>query len=368
LLGQPTPIPEEATSVNCTGLLFCVMAALCRLVLPVLVCITGGSKLAVRVHRTAPKMEGVVGRFLSLASMEAAHDKPKLDGHFLTPTELEGITSVACLEAKQKDPAVQCANATEEGRHSEMISAFGGEVTAANYPQHTNPMCNSHGEFMCDPVNRHTTERQEGREKLAQEMSRLRARTGVVCGRLLNDPVDQRHIQPFYLGVAFIPEWPVSDVHPESLQDVGQLIAADWNMDAPFVGNQQPYVRCPNTAVLLIMPEANQVFLSSSSCEFICATRGGPEVVAKAIEAMRSGGDLEAALVGVREVYSFLAAERENHEVPTEAPVPWGATLELTTFVQRAFFFLAVCGLACAFVLGFLVLLIGPGLIAGRKK
>lgn len=311
------------------------------------------------------KLQGVAGMFLALTKIEKSPLEINGEGHFLTNSELEGITSVACLEAKQKDPAVQCKNATEEGRHSEMVSAFGGEITAANYPRYTNAMCNSQGEFICDPVSS-ATHREDGREKLAKEMKRLRERTGVVCGRLLDDPVDKRHVQPFYLGVAFVPSWPVSDVHPESLQDIGQLIASDWNMDEAFVGSPQPYLRCPNTAVLLVIPGANQVFLSSSSCEFICATRGGPEVVAKAIAAMRDGGDLEGALVGVQEVYKFLASARQGHDEPAKAPK--AMNFEVTNLLQRLAFVVAVLALAAAFILGFVVLLIGPGLIAARKK
>jgi len=303
----------------------------------------------------------------AVAVLAAGLQPPKLEGHFLTPSELKGITSVACLEAKQKDPAVKCVNTTEDGRHSEMVSAFGGEIEAANYPRYTNAMCHSHGEFICDPVNSATL-REEGRGKLANEMKRLRDRIGVVCGRLLDDPVDPRHVQPFYLGVAFVPEWPINDVNPESLQEIGQLIDADWNMDKAFVGQPQPFLRCPNTAVLLILPESKQVFLSSASCEFICASHGGPQVVAKAVAAMRAGGDLEGALEGVREVYSFLADQRKRPEVPPEAGKTRWEKIELTNMLQRVLFGVAVLGLACAFILGFVVLLIGPGLIASRKK
>lgn len=230
-------------------------------------------------------------------------------------------------------------------------------------------MCSSHGEFLCDPMSSAALQ-EKGRQQLAEELTRFRSRHGVECGRLLNDPVDHRHVQPFYLGVAFVPKWPTSDLNPESLQNLGQLIASDWNMDELFVGSPQPYSRCANTAVLLILPESNQAFLSSSSCEFICSSRGGPQVVAKAISALRDHGALEGALAGVREVYDFIGGgERKPEAPPAEAATTgWGGAFHITNILQRALFTVALLGLAFSFMLGFVVLLVGPGLLSKGKK
>merc|ERR1719326_1586712 len=57
---------------------------------------------------------------------------------------------------------------------------------------------------------------------------------------------------------------------------------------------------CPNTAVLMIFPRFREVFITSPSCEFLCTSKGGPEVVAATLAGLDRGGVEEAILAGIK--------------------------------------------------------------------
>jgi len=215
----------------------------------------------------------------------------------------------------------------------------------------------------------------EERRKLTDELGRLRNFNPVVCGRLLDDSVDPRHYQPFYLGVALASRWPLGESDPDSLQHVGQIIAGHWNMDNLFTGSPQPYLECPNSAVLVVLPDLRRVFLSSASCEFICHSKGGPEVVEAAMAALSSGSLADAVHAAIVQVYSAVsqgrphsdaAATKEQrtkqrefgHEVPN-----------VSTMMQRFFFGLSAVAAVLSLVIGVVMLLIVPGWVAaGRRR
>jgi len=296
--------------------------------------------------------------------------QPLQPQHFLTNTELTNITTVACLKARQRNPAVRCFNETLVKRP--LGSSFAGQPNAGNYPYYNDPQCNSNGEFFCDPSGLLTSEE---RRKLTDELGRLRNFNPVVCGRLLDDSVDPRHFQPFYLGVALAARWPISESDPDSLQHFGQIVAGHWNMDSLFTGSPQPYLRCPNSAVLVVLPDLRRVFLSSASCEFVCGSKGGPEVVQAATAALSSGGLADAVHAAIVQVYSAVSHGRPHSEA-TATQEPRAKQRELreevpnaSTLMQRVVFGFSAVAAVLSILIGVIMLLIVPGWIAaGRRR
>lgn len=215
----------------------------------------------------------------------------------------------------------------------------------------------------------------EERKSLTDELARLREEHLVTCGRLLNDPVDPRHLQPFYLGVAMATKWPTGESDPDSLQQFGQVVAAEWNMDRLFVGSPQPYARCPNTAMLVFLPDIRRAFLSSSSCEFLCQARGGPEVVTATLVTYDKEGPVAAVRAGMREVYRVVsrgktqaATGSSNQQAAAGAGADEGASGAMALWLQRILFGVAVAALVVSLVFGLIVLLLAPGWIPKRRK
>lgn len=309
--------------------------------------------------------------------------QPKPQGHMLTPTELGNITSIDCLQAKQVNPAIECK---EDGNHF-----LGGVVhatenlNAGNFPKYSDAVCNSGGEFLCDPEGRLTGQE---RAQIAENLTTLRQSVGVTCGRLQGDPVDPQHLQTFYLGVVVLPEkWPSSESGPEALQTFGQIVAADWNMDKKWVGTPQPYLRCPTSAVLVVQPTKRQAFLSSASCEFICSNRGGPEVVTATLVNLDKKGIAAGLVAGIKEVYNVLGTSAPAFQsVPTavSSPASGDATASgnatasasgnsnvfwaFSNGFQRFLMVLAVLAFVASLALGVVVMLLAPGLVAPRRK
>lgn len=309
------------------------------------------------------------------AAVAATRKQRSPKAGFLTNSELRGIPSIDCLQAKLSDPSAPCGNGTATGEASVLLAP----TSPGSYPKYSDAVCRSHGDYVCDPGPEQVLNDEE-LASLAAELRKFRERSEnlVTCGRLLDDPVDRRHLQPFYLGVAFATGWPAKDSNTESLQEFGQIVAADWNMDEPWVGTTQPYLRCPTTAMLVILPDRKQVMLSSGSCEFLCAARGGDQVVQKTLSALRQQGPYEAALAGISEAYSFLASHAAAGEVMAISKVAandtqvgngysWVQPL-YSTAALRIYFVIALCFLVGSLAVGLLVLLLGPGLILRRAK
>jgi hypothetical protein len=296
--------------------------------------------------------------------------QPRPQGHFLTNTELTNITAINCLQARQQDPSVVC-----EGPSELLLSSTLEELNAGSFPRYNDSICNSGGAFFCDPQGTLSSEEQA---QVAGNLTRLRESVGVTCGRLQNDPVDRRHLQPFYLGVVILPStWLSSESGPEALQTFGQIVAADWNMDSMWVGTPQPYLRCPTSAVLLVLPSARQAYLSSASCEFICSSRGGPEVVTATLVGLDHGGAARGVLAGIQAAYHALSIRPSAYDAP-EALLPAGTPAATATrsrlsesnvsnALQRVLFVLAVLVFIASLSLGLVVMLLAPGLLPRRK-
>lgn len=312
--------------------------------------------------------------------------QPRVEGHFLTNHELSNISSVDCLEAKQKDPTFKCK--------SENYTSFVGKISAGNFPDYQDSVCKSvNGEFFCDPKGLLTVKE---RTSLAVELKRLREDNLVVCGKQLNDKVDPRHLQPFYLGVVLLSEWPMVEADPESLQQLGQIIASQWNMDKLYAGEPAGRLTCPTTGVLLVLPDLRQAYLSTPSCEFICQAHGGPEVITATVKAWHNHAKLDGVLAGMRAAYKILgesnplrpkptniaadgtessieASSESSLKVPEQEVSPQESNNSesigsMSNAIQRLVFGFVVICFGLSLVTGFLLLLLGPGFLASRRK
>lgn len=296
-------------------------------------------------------------------------NQPRPAGHFLTGHELGNISSVQCLEARQRDPTVVC----EDGDFSPGSQVFGGSLSAGNYPAWDDRECNSNAAgYLCDPTQAVTAEERAG---LIAELQDLRYDTPVTCGRLgvdqqlASNGYDQR-LQPFYLGVALATGWPRNQMDPASLQWLGMSLIARWNMDQLFTGTFRPYALCPNSAMLIVLPDSHQAYLASESSEFISAERGGPEVVTAVLAAMGRSGTANGIRTGIREVYRILQTTVPISETPFHAPPDRSQrdSFGLWTLAQRLVFAGSILALAVSFVVAFLVLLLAPGMVGRLGK
>jgi len=316
---------------------------------------------------------GSISQLLDIAKRASA----KSSAHFLTNTELSPIDTVACLQAKQLNPSVNCV---EGGVVVAQSGTWSGELSAGNFPDYKDPVCNSNGEYICDPhgmLDTYTL------ATLSDELRKLREATPVQCGTTYNK-VDPSHYQPFYLGVVVLKEWPISQSSPDFLQTLGQIIAGKWNMNSLFTGDSQPSARCPNTGMLVVLPTNGQVYLSTDSCAFICGAKGGPEVTTAALAALRKGSAGNAALIGVQTAYNFLkqtastdllsgganqVAAAGTVGAATGSDGQSNATLGYANTLQRAIWLISLVVLLFSLAVAFFVLMMAPGALAkGTRK
>lgn len=327
----------------------------------------------------------------SVHSGQAGINKPALNpsptGHMLTDTELNPIENVACLEAKQADPTVNCSKRAPLGMEGGRAPGTNAPLNAGNFPVWKDPRCYGNGEYFCDPDRLLTTAE---REQLVAQMKKLRSEQHITCGpQLQHDPIDKWHYQPFYLGVAIAKDWPQHESDSASLQSFGRILAGRWNMTYPWDGNPSFYARCPNEAMLIILPQKRQAHLSSPSCMFLCEEKGGPEVATATILGLDSHGLMAGVSAGMTEVYKAIAQSSPMHK-PGWQPVEktagtWSfkkaaagkaviaepsATLEenIWDWTQRVLFAIAVAILAASIVVALLVCYLAPGAIKELNK
>jgi len=301
--------------------------------------------------------------------------QPAAKGYFLTKTELSNITSIDCLEAKQEDPSFVCRNSTN-------VSEFTGKISAGNFPDYKDVVCKSvNDEFFCDFDGLLT--QKELIHVFGAIAHLLVVRWLVPCGRLLHDKVDPWHLQPFYLGVVLLADWPMKQADPESLQQFGQVVASQWNMDRTYAGTPPGRPTCPNTGVLIVLPSLRQAYLSTSSCEFICQAHGGPEVVTATLRKWSSTSGLDGVLAGVRTTYEVLGSlTPDGHKAATASEVAAQVRAESAAFesrssesegvvtnaLQQVVFGVVVVALVVSLAFGGVLLLLGPGFLSSRPK
>jgi hypothetical protein len=123
----------------------------------------------------------------------------------------------------------------------------------------------------------------------------------------------------FNLAVVLADEWPSSIRDATSMKTFGWRVMSEWGLQPIYNGvdNGNPvnefrtqwngyHSNCPTTAVLIILPRYHDAFLTAPSCEFICETRGGPEVVAATLAGLDSGGLEKAIMMGIEQVGKVL--------------------------------------------------------------
>lgn len=335
-------------------------------------CMVAGKQISL-LHQNAMTASGALTR-------HGRPVNPKPSGHMLTNTELRPVNSVRCLEGKQEDPTYNCSGPVQPGIPS-------ARLNAGNYPSWKDARCHSGGEYFCDPDDLLSPAE---RKQLAATMKSLREGQKITCGpQLQHDPVDKWHYDPFYLGVAIAKDWPLHESDAHSLQSFGQILAGRWNMTYPWDGNPAFYARCPNAAMLILLPEKRQAVLSSSSCMFICEDKGAPEVATAALLGLDSKGLLAGVTAGMSEVYKVLSKTSPMHKQgwePAEETAgtwtPWNEGTSgadgryanstwqqnLWNYSQRFLFVFAALLLIFSVVVALLVCCLAPGKAASLNK
>jgi len=343
---------------------------------------------------TSEKMRGlevVLGRplmavfFLATAGLPAAGIQPRPSGRFLKDSELEEITSIACLKARQQNSHASCdqlPKSSEPESSTTRMPPAGNEVvgnrsmeevpqfTMLSYPNYKAKVCGSDGAYFCDPYGELSFAE---RKNLSAELVSLRDRHLVTCSSLSAEPIDQRHLQNFYLGIVLAKELKGVSLDADSLKEFGRVIMAEWNMDAKGGAPSQAN-RCPNRALLMVLPAMREAVLVSDSCEFICEASGGPRVQTAVLSALDADPKnvSSAVLAGVRAAYESLpnSVQRgqampppEGSQKEVESPVDNSGTY---LFVQRALFAFALGAMVLSLMVATLVCIFAPGLAKGK--
>lgn len=252
---------------------------------------------------------------------------PQKGQHFLNKHQLRPITSIDCLEQKRHHPDRPCSKAAERG------DATPGIMNMGNFPHWKDAVCHSDGEFFCDPGSLLKYPEQ----KAVQDRLRLlKERTMVNCGAFeakqdlhtehWYDEKNNIHYgrlgledhRPFNLGVVIADEWPSNEMDPKSVEYFGHVVMAEWGLMPIYNGvDHETYVNqalteseyfknCPNGAMLFVIPKQHEAFLISPSCEFMCPSKGGPEIAAATLAGLDRGGIQEAVLAGIDEASRVL--------------------------------------------------------------
>ncbi|CAJ1411484.1 unnamed protein product [Effrenium voratum] len=288
--------------------------------------------------------------------------QPRSSSEPINPTQ-------ACIEARERDPLASCDdllpqdgrsvrvvfNMTQVGPDTSqqevtvkytMNQSAGTDVkdvTLYNYPSFKEPVCNSNGEFFCDPYGYLSLPE---RQNLTTELARLRSRHLVLCEDLVLEPINQQHLTPFYVGVAIAQaEEPVTAV-----KQYGHLIMSEWNTEEMARGQN---THCPNRALLLVLPKSSQAVLVTESCRYLCEDT--TSVGQKVENALSTKSVSAAVLQGVQSAYAALPQS-----------VVQGEAMPTSTEPQAVVAF-AVVALAFSLLVGVMVLCFAPGLAKGHR-
>lgn len=344
--------------------------------------------------------------------------EPSRSAPGLTVDDLRNITSIECLERKIQDKNAVCddsdyakeeskapmhvtitydthgkgeENATahkEPEKHHEQRKVVvkikqessdkpkieAPVVSLYNYPSYREPACRSDGMIFCDPMFKLTSKE---RDNISRELVYQAKEHLVVCNDLIREPINQRHLAPFYLGVA-LGGLNGSDAEEATLKQYAQLILTEWNMGVA----RTQVTRCPNEALLLVLPKEKRAVLVSKGCDYLCAERGGRAVSEEVERSLRHGEGVAAAvLAGVRKAYGVIP-----NSVPEGSPMPSprgqasasGSSKEeaskngddwannTSVFLERFLFAFALGALALSLLVGCAVMTMAPGLAKRR--
>jgi len=241
----------------------------------------------------------------STLESSATSSSDSSDG-FVPDQLLHRIDSVDCLEQTMQDVTSNCHShqvnrtvakvPTDESYCSNRQK--GDLLSISTYPHFSDDCCHSGGEYFCDPDELLSKEDQKS---VQQDLNIFAGIHPVKCPRLTpyryyqhNENYDQRYDRSFWLGIALAKDLSPSESDPESLQTMGLLLLSKW-------GLTQPLEVCSHAAMLIIVPGERVAHIATSSCEFICQERGGPEVVTAVLAALDQGGPVAAVKAGIRE-------------------------------------------------------------------
>lgn len=284
-------------------------------------------------------------------------------GYLLSDGTLKKIHTIACLKEKAKKPWLDCGSEELEPIPAPYLSI-------GSYPSWRNEtLCNSNGEFFCDPER---LLKPEQRQELTDMLKETKEKSKVQCGQLESKMMEEDYSYPknFNLAVAIAKDWPESESDYASLAKFGKILMQQWGLMPIYNGVDagngvsdqftwgQYLANCPNSAVLIVLPKYNQVFLSAPSCEFICQERGGKEVAEKVVNELEAGDLFKAIKVGIDAVdvevrdRSALSLQRNyntHHSGPSVQEQVEKSEMAWTLVLRGALLiFVAICVLGLA--------------------
>lgn len=246
----------------------------------------------------------------------------------LSPVKLRGVKSIACLELLRTDPAADCSHADD--RNEPALHAQGHEgqwfIGTGGYPVPDAVMgvddpkaCSSDGEYFCDPDGVLTPEQQA---RVREDIRFVRENTVVDCP--IPGNLARTHGAPgaarkdgqlnFLLGVAVVRSLPATETDDESLQDFGMSVMDSWKLQSQD---------CDRSALLIVVADADKVWLAAPTCRFACGTE---ESGTRVIASLQSGGNNWGTRIqsGVRtfvEVVEHKMGVEKSHLLPEEPKV-----------------------------------------------
>lgn len=299
----------------------------------------------------------------------------------LSRAELSNITSVECLEARLKNPDADCdsletrkiqvkysVNSTVGDSSPEQQVLPEVQVSFYNYPNFRDKICQSDGAHFCDPYGSLSASE---RQNLSTELTVLAKTHLITCPDLFREPINERHLQPFYLGVALAKTDRALDLERSALKQYGHLIMTEWNMDRLYAADTQT-TRCPNQALLVVLIDHNKAVLATESSIFIAEDSSKAAAIENAAEAALTKGEgvSAAVLAAVRTGYTSLEnTVVEGQDIPPLFTKVTEASNDSTwlLFMQRALFAFACGALGLSLSVGLLVMCLAPGLAKGRR-
>lgn len=310
---------------------------------------------------------GIQEKAVSTWKTRLTSSSDSMDG-FVPDQVLHSIDSVECLEAKMQDVSSNCVSnrvapsakvPTDESYCSNRKS--GELLSISTYPHFSEGCCHSGGEYFCDPDGVMSKEDQKSIQK---DLNIFASIHPVQCPRLTpyryyqhNDNYDQRYDRSFWLGVAVAQDLPPSESDPDSLQTMGLLLLSKW-------GLTQPLEVCSHAAMLIIVPGERVAHIATSSCEFICQERGGPEVVTAVLAALDQGGPVAAVKAGIAETgrvvkkIDRLARRKRAKSAEVSYEEQFARSERAWSFVQQVIFGLVIGSIFMTICGGIVVLLV----------
>lgn len=258
--------------------------------------------------------------------------------YFLPSEVLKPIHSIRCLEEKQRFPDRPCEDQSLK---------FNGPINLGHFPHWQDVACNSDNEFFCDPGKLLAAHELD---MVHQRLQFFRERTQVSCGAFdANDDQHHQHwlngkdiytgraglqdFRPFNLAIVIGDEWPSNEMDAKSMDYFGRQVMTEWGLMRSWNGVSygdgvnEAYAQgeqdrtCSNAAVLFVLPRYHQAFFTGPSCELLCASRGGPEIVAVTLAGLDRAGTAYGILSAIDEVSKALnvttALSRQRFDIQT---------------------------------------------------